>query len=89
METVMTSRLILVGVLSLALSGCALYRPSAGNPDGDVYVGSRASTYEASVNPPKIIGQVSYNPSAPLPETTQPATASGSAMPAPRSNPAP
>ena len=85
----MTSRLILVGVLSLALSGCALYRPSAGNPNGDAYIGSPASTYEARANPPKIMGEVSYNPSAPLPETTQPAAASGSGMPAPRSNPAP
>lgn len=86
----MTSRLILVGVLSLALSGCALYRPSAGNPNGDAYIGSDSSTYEANANPAKIVGQVSYSPSAPLPETTQPATASGSAMPAaPRTNPAP
>jgi len=85
----MTSRLILVGVLSLALSGCALYRPSAGNPNGDAYIGSASSTYEARANPPKIVGQVSYNPSAPLLESTQPTTASGSAMPAPQGNPAP
>lgn len=87
----MTSRLILVGMLSLALSGCALYRPSAGNPNGDAYIGGPASSYEAQANPPKTVGEVSYNPSAPLPETTQPAAASGSGMatPAPRSNPAP
>ena len=79
----MTSRLILVGVLSLALTGCALYRPSAGNPDGDAYIGHAGSTYEATVNPPATMGQVSYNPSAPLPETTQPNVSSGSALGAP------
>jgi hypothetical protein len=86
MESLMTSRLILMGVLSLALTGCALYRPSAGNPDGDAYIGHAGSTYEATVNPPATVGQVSYNPSAPLPETTQPPVASGAALgtPAPR-----
>jgi hypothetical protein len=80
METVMTSRLILVGMMSLALTGCALYRPSAGNPNGDAYIGHAASTYETTVNPPATVGQVSYNPSAPLPETTQPPVASGAAL---------
>ena len=79
----MTSRLILVGVMSLALTGCALYRPSAGNPNGDAYLGRAGSTYEASVNPAATMGQVSYNPSAPLPETTQPPVASGSALTTP------
>ena len=76
----MTSRLILVGVMSLALAGCALYRPSAGNPNGDTYIGHAGSAYEATVNPPANMGQVSYNPSAPLPETTQPPVASGAAL---------
>jgi hypothetical protein len=80
MESFMTSRLILVGVLSLALTGCALYRPSAGNPDGDAYLGHAGSAYEATVNPPSTMGQVSYDPSAPLPETTQPPVASGAAL---------
>ena len=76
----MTSRLILVGMMSLALTGCALYRPSAGNPNGDAYIGHAASTYETTVNPPATVGQVRYNPSAPLPETTQPPVASGAAL---------
>ena len=76
----MTPRLILVGVMSLALTGCALYRPSAGNPNGDAYLGNHGSTYETSVNQPNTVGQVSYNPSAPLPETTQPPIASGAGM---------
>lgn len=80
----MASRLILVGVMSLALTGCALYRPSAGNPNGDAYTGQAGSTYEASVNPPSTVGQVNYNPSAPLPETAQPPGASsGISGPAP------
>ena len=76
----MMSRLILVGVMSLALTGCALYRPSAGNPNGDAYLGNGGSTYEAKTNPPNTVGQASYNPSAPLPETTQPPIASGAGM---------
>lgn len=87
----MTSRFTLVGALALTLSGCALYRPSAGNPNGDAYIGNGGSTYEASVNPPKTVGEISYNPSAALAQTTQPASASGSSMgtPAPRTPPAP
>ncbi|HWF65240.1 MAG TPA: hypothetical protein VN685_11560 [Rhizomicrobium sp.] len=76
----MSSRLILVGVMSLTLAGCALYRPSAGNPNGDAYLGNRGSTYETGANPPSTVGQVSYSPSAPLPETTQPPIASGAGM---------
>ena len=76
----MTARLMLVGVMSLALTGCALYRPSAGNPNGDAYLGNAGSTYEASVNPPATMGQVNFNPSAPLPPTTQPPIASGPAL---------
>jgi hypothetical protein len=83
MEKFMASRLILVGVMSLALAGCALYRPSAGNPNGDAYVGHAGSTYEAAVNPASTVGQVSYNPSAPLPEATQLPTASGAAISGP------
>jgi hypothetical protein len=80
----MRSRLILVGVMSLMLSGCAFYRPSAGNPNGDAYLGSGGSTYEARVNPPNTVGQVSYNPSAPLP---QPAAATGAGMSASPASP--
>ena len=83
METFMTSRLILVGVMSLALSGCALYAPSAGNPDGNAYLGHAGSTYDASVNPSNTLGVVSYSPSAPLADTTQPAVSSGAALTAP------
>lgn len=79
----MTPRWILVGVMSLALTGCALYRPSAGNPNGDAYVGQAGSTYEAAVNPAGTVGQVSYNPSAPLPETVQPPMPSGAAISGP------
>ena len=79
----MTSRFILVAVLSLSLSACALYAPSAGNPNGNAYLGSAGSAYEPAVNPPHIMGQVTYNPSAPLPETTQPPVASGAGMTAP------
>jgi len=83
METFMISRLILVAVASLALAGCALYRPSAGNPNGDAYLGHGGSTYEAAVNAPATVGQVSYSPSMPLPETTQPPMASGAGMSSP------
>ena len=76
----MPSRLILIGVMSLALTGCAFYRPSAGNPNGDAYLGNGGSTYEAKVNPPNNVGQVSYNPSAALPQTTQLPIASGAGM---------
>ena len=76
----MRSRFILVGMLGLALSGCALYAPSAGNPNANAYLGSLGSTYEATVNPPKSVGAVSYNPSAPLPETTQPPFPSGAGL---------
>jgi hypothetical protein len=88
MESLMTPRLILVGALSLALSGCALYTPSAGNPNGDHYLGSAGSTYEAAANPARSIGDVSYNPSAPLPETTQPTVPSGAALNTPTNTPA-
>lgn len=76
----MTSRLILVAGLSLGLCGCALYAPSAGNPNGDTYLGKAGGTYDAAVNPPRTIGEVSYSPSAALPETTQPAAPSGAAI---------
>ncbi len=79
----MTSRFILVAVLSLSLSGCVFYSPSDGNPNGNAYLGSAGSAYEPAANPPRIMGQVSYNPSAPLPETTQPPIASGAGMAVP------
>lgn len=88
MEMGMTSRLILVAGLSFGLCGCALYAPSAGNPNGDAYLGNGGSSYEASVNPARTVGQVSYSPSAPLPETTQPAAPSGAALAAPMARPA-
>lgn len=84
----MVSRLILVPILGLSLSGCALYAPSDGNPDGNAYLGNKGSVYEAAVNPAKNVGEVTYNPSAPLPETTQPPVANGSGMTAPPPPPA-
>jgi hypothetical protein len=83
MESLMTLRLILVATLGLALSACALYTPSEGNPDGDAYIGSHGSAYETAANPPQNMGGVSYNPSAPLSETTQPSGPSGAALTAP------
>ena len=67
----MKTRFLLAAPLGLALSGCALYVPSAGNPDGDTYFGSRASTYESAINPARTIGQVAYDPSAQLPASGQ------------------
>ncbi|MGH6828667.1 MAG: hypothetical protein ACREFW_07130 [Rhizomicrobium sp.] len=67
----MRTRLLLATALGLALSGCALYVPSAGNPNGDAYMGSRASTYEAAINPARTMGEVTYNPAEALPESGQ------------------
>lgn len=85
----MVSRLVLLSLLALGLSGCALYRPSAGNPNGDAYVGGSDSTYEARANPPQTIGQVAYNPSAPLPESVEPSVPSGAALSMPTTPPPP
>ena len=86
METGMTSRLVaglMVAGLGLGLSGCALYAPSAGNPNGDAYLGNPGSSYEAAVNPARTVGEVAYSPSAPLPQTAQPAAPITGPMPAP------
>ena len=40
---------------------------SPGNPNGDSYVGQAGSTYDASANPARTVGTVTYNPYAPLP----------------------
>ena len=48
----------------------ALVPQSPGNPNGDGYVGQAGSTYDASANPAKTVGTVSYNPYAPLPPQT-------------------
>jgi hypothetical protein len=45
----------------------ALVPQSPGNPNGDAYVGQPGSTYDASANPAKTVGTVTYNPYAPLP----------------------
>ena len=69
-----------VGILCLGLSACASM--SAGNPNGDAYIGSPDSVYDTSANPARIIGSVAYDPNAPLPGTIPPIGADGSAMPA-------
>jgi hypothetical protein len=84
----MTSRFVLAGLACLALPGCALYAPSAGNPNGDAYLGARGSTYEASVNPGQTVGQVAYNPSAPLPPTADTTMSNGAPLVAPPPPPA-
>ena len=73
--------LVIVGGLCLGLVACA--SPNAGNPDGAGYVGAAGSVYDASANPPRTIGAVTYDPSAPLPPDSQAMGTSGSAMPPP------
>ena len=51
----------------------ALVPLSAGNPNGDSYVGQAGGTYDAAANPAKTNGTVTYNPLAPLPASA-PAT---------------
>jgi len=58
----------------------AFVTKSSGNPNWDAYAGQPGSTYDSSANPPKTIGTVQYNPSAPLPPVA-PAAPSGSATP--------
>ena len=90
----MKSRLMMASLAILGLTGPLnpLWFPygsfipeSAGNPNWDNYAGQPGSTYDTAANPPQTIGQVQYNPYAPLPSVT-PASPSGSAntMSAPR-----
>lgn len=75
-----------VGILCLGLCACASM--TAGNPNADAYFGSPGSTYDAKANPPRNIGTVSYDPTAPLPGTIPGIGTSGSAMSGPQ-NPSP
>lgn len=70
---------LVVGALCLGLGACA--SPNAGNPDGDVYVGSPGGTYDSAANPPRTNGTVTYNPIAALPPDSPAMGTSGSAMP--------
>ncbi|HEY4275245.1 MAG TPA: hypothetical protein VGM68_07160 [Rhizomicrobium sp.] len=67
--------------LCLGLAACA--SPNEGNPNGAAYLGSQGSTYDATANPPRAAGSVSYDPRGPLPPT--PSLSAPSAMPAPGS----
>ena len=73
------------GAICLGLAACA--SPNEGNPNGAAYAGSRDSFYDASANPPKSDGAVSYDPRAPLPRETLPSpggppmASAGNAMP--------
>ena len=61
-------RLIFVALAGLALSGCSILTGgNDGNPYNDAYAGSPGSIYDAAANPPQTIGQVTYDPMAPLP----------------------
>jgi hypothetical protein len=80
MENEMKYPFVIVGGLCLGLAACA--SPNEGNPDGAGYVGAAGSVYDASANPPRTIGAVTYDPSAPLPADTQAMGTSGSSMPA-------
>lgn len=59
----------------------AFVHKSWGNPNWANYAGQPGSTYDAAANPPQTIGNVTYNPYAPLPSVA-PAAPSGSANPA-------
>jgi hypothetical protein len=57
--------------LALALGGCQYIEyptagPDAGNPNRMAYVGQPGSQYDPAANPPRDVGQVTYNPDAPL-----------------------
>jgi len=52
-----------LGLMALALAGCG--EVSAGNPDGEPYLGSIGSAYEIAHNPPQTIGAVAYDPNSP------------------------
>jgi hypothetical protein len=79
MEVIMKTSVLVAGAACLALAACA--SPNEGNPNGAAYAGSPDSVYEASANPPKANGSVSYDPRAPLPADPLPSP-SGSTMPA-------
>jgi hypothetical protein len=57
--------------LALALGGCQYieyptHGPDAGNPNRMAYAGQPGGLYDRAANPPQDIGQVTYNPDAPL-----------------------
>jgi hypothetical protein len=85
-EVLMKLPILISGALCLGLAACA--SPNQGNPDGAAYVGGASSTYDASANPPRTNGAVSYDPNAPMPPDQATMTPSGGAlsMPAPSPN---
>jgi hypothetical protein len=78
MEVIMKASVLVAGAVCLGLAACA--SPNEGNPNGAAYAGSADSTYDASANPPKANGAVSYDPRAPLPADPLPSPG-GTTMP--------
>ena len=66
------------------LGGCEYFHDplqhDPGNPAHDAYAGQPGSVYDAAANPPRDIGQVAYDPNAPLPRNL-PADATLPSMP--------
>lgn len=81
----MKASVLVAGAMCLGLAACA--SPNEGNPNGAAYAGNSDSTYDASANPPKANGVVSYDPRAALPPENLPSPGgptvptAGSAMP--------
>jgi hypothetical protein len=61
----MKASVLVAGAMCLGLAACA--SPNQGNPNGDAFVGAPDSLYNASANPPKTNGSVSYDPVGALP----------------------
>ena len=72
----MKASVFIVGALCIGVSACA--SPNEGNPDGAAYAGTPSSVYDVAANPPRTSGQVSYDPSAPLPSDIPAMGTSGS-----------
>jgi len=71
----------LLGVAT-SLTACAYpdpKAPDAGNPNHLAYAGEAGSAYDPAVNPPRNLGQVTYDPNQPLPNNLP----AGSALPSP------
>lgn len=83
--------LLMLALSAASLSACAYPDPDAGgNPNHFAYAGDPGSAYDRAANPPKDIGQVAYNPDAPLADTlpadappTQPAAETAPVLPTP------
>ena len=69
---------LMASMLCLGLAACA--SPNVGNPDGAAYAGTASSVYDASANPPRTSGTVSYDPNAPIPPDRAAMTPSGGAL---------